>query len=208
MNHLSSDRSLAKVSNPSAKATRVLQTPQGTVEILNVPDVRQDTDYTCGPSSLQAVLGYYGDEQFESDLAELCHSDPQEGTPPENIAKAARQLGYQAEVRQNLTLEDLEKSVKSGVPVIIDAQAWSDECDQNKPWKDRWNDGHYMVVIGMDQKNIYLEDPSIFHSKGCIERGQFLDRWHDIDNGVVTNHLGIFIRADQPKVFPDVIPVD
>lgn len=29
------------------------------VSLLNVPDVMQATDYTCGPSSLEAVLGYY-----------------------------------------------------------------------------------------------------------------------------------------------------
>lgn len=30
------------------------------VTVLNVPDVYQATDYTCGPSSLTAVLSYYG----------------------------------------------------------------------------------------------------------------------------------------------------
>jgi predicted double-glycine peptidase len=29
------------------------------VRLLNVPDVMQATDYTCGPSSLSAVLNYY-----------------------------------------------------------------------------------------------------------------------------------------------------
>jgi predicted double-glycine peptidase len=29
------------------------------VSLLSVPDVMQATDYTCGPSSLLAVLGYY-----------------------------------------------------------------------------------------------------------------------------------------------------
>ena len=40
------------------------------VSLLNVPDVMQATDYTCGPSSLSAVLGYYQyDDWRESDLA-------------------------------------------------------------------------------------------------------------------------------------------
>ncbi len=30
-----------------------------TVKLLNVPDVLQATEYTCGPSSLSAVLNYY-----------------------------------------------------------------------------------------------------------------------------------------------------
>ncbi|MGZ7135910.1 MAG: hypothetical protein ACXVHY_08530, partial [Methanobacterium sp.] len=28
--------------------------------VNGVPDVRQPTDYSCGPTSLQAVLSYYG----------------------------------------------------------------------------------------------------------------------------------------------------
>ncbi len=34
------------------------------VTILNVPDVYQATDYTCGPSSLTAVLSYYGKQDY------------------------------------------------------------------------------------------------------------------------------------------------
>ena len=29
------------------------------IKLLNVPDVIQATEYTCGPSSLSAVLSYY-----------------------------------------------------------------------------------------------------------------------------------------------------
>jgi hypothetical protein len=37
----------------------VLSTASRTVHLLNVPDVFQATDYTCGPASLSAVLSYY-----------------------------------------------------------------------------------------------------------------------------------------------------
>lgn len=44
--------------------------------LLNVPDVYQATDYTCGPSSLTAVLSYYGKEDFrEMELAKLAQTD-------------------------------------------------------------------------------------------------------------------------------------
>lgn len=44
----------------------------------------QATDYTCGPSSLMAVLSYYqleGDYR-ESDLAQLAKTTEQYGTSP------------------------------------------------------------------------------------------------------------------------------
>ena len=40
-------------------AQLVLGLSDRNVKLLNVPDVMQATDYTCGPSSMVAVLGYY-----------------------------------------------------------------------------------------------------------------------------------------------------
>ena len=92
--------------------------------VLAVPDVRQDKDYTCGPSSLQAVLGYYGEEAFEEDLAAECHADPENGTNPRDLVRVAKEHGFQANLRDHLELKDLEQSVEAGVPVIIAAQAF------------------------------------------------------------------------------------
>lgn len=46
--------------------TLQLVTKSKIINLINLPDVRQATDYTCGPSSLQAVLMYYGEEVRES----------------------------------------------------------------------------------------------------------------------------------------------
>lgn len=42
----------------------LVQTKSKNISLLNVPDVYQATDYTCGPSSLTAVLSYYGKEDL------------------------------------------------------------------------------------------------------------------------------------------------
>jgi len=51
---------------------------------LNVPDVRQSTLYTCGPSSLLAVLSYYKlDNGFrEMDFAKMANATEEDGTTP------------------------------------------------------------------------------------------------------------------------------
>lgn len=41
------------------------------IKLLNVPDVMQATDYTCGPASLSAVLNYYELVYREAELAKL-----------------------------------------------------------------------------------------------------------------------------------------
>jgi len=46
----------------------------------------QATKYTCGPSSLSAVLGYYQYFDWrESDLAQRAKTNDQYGTSPENL---------------------------------------------------------------------------------------------------------------------------
>lgn len=64
------------------------------VTLLNLPDVRQSTPYTCGPSSLQAILKYYGVDIREDKLAELSRTTPDGGSTPTNLLQAAKILGF------------------------------------------------------------------------------------------------------------------
>lgn len=176
--------------------------------LLRLPDVRQTCDYSCGPTALQAVLGYYGEEHFEQDLMQLCKADPQEGTPPERLAEAARSLGFQAEIRQNLTLDDLQKSIESGVPVMVAGQAWRNEDQLQTPWTSIWDSGHWMVAVGIDDQNVYLEDPSILGSLGSMPRQEFVQRWHDIDADKPFLQGGVFVSGKTPAPPPLVLHVD
>lgn len=168
-----------------------------------IPDVRQPSDYSCGPTSLQAVLNYYGIDKKVDDIINLTHSSPDQGTAPENIVAAARQFGLNGEIKEGLTIEDLQKYIKGKIPVIIDCQAWANQHDDIN-WTQDIEDGHYMVVIGVDKDNIYFEDPAILGSRGIIPRYEFLDRWHDeyIDpisgQNKTTYHMGIIITGKQP----------
>lgn len=176
--------------------------------LLPVPDTRQSTTYSCGASAMQAVLMYWGDEYLESDLMERLHTDPQEGTHPVAMVEGARELGYQAEMRENLTVQDLERSVAQGVPVIIACQAWPDEPPPpGKDWSEVWDTGHYMVVIGTDADHVYFEDPSLLGSRGVLPRQEFEARWHDQDGDRRFVRLGIYVRGERPSPPPELAPV-
>ncbi|MBI2264303.1 MAG: C39 family peptidase [Armatimonadetes bacterium] len=177
------------------------------MHLLPVPDTRQTTDYTCGPSALQAVLMYWGKEHLEPDLAEMLHTDPLQGTNPKDMVRVSRELGFEADLKENLTIEDLEASIAQGVPVIVAAQAWREGADLDKPWLEVWDSGHYMVVIGTDAKNVYFEDPSIFGSRGYLSREEFLERWHDQDDRKYY-HSGIFVRGAAPAPPPSFIYIE
>jgi len=183
--------------------------------ILNVPDTRQGTDYSCGASSLQAVLMYWGEEYSETELMEMLHTSPEQGTHPDDIVRVSKELGYEAELRENLTLEDLERSIQEGVPVIVDGQAWRDGEDLKKPWSEVWESGHYMVVVGFDGDKVCFEDPSLLGSKGVMTRQEFLDRWHDYEGDIPFDekdkqyiHAGIFIRGKKPSPPPEFMHID
>lgn len=181
--------------------------------LFGVPDVRQSTNYSCGASALQAVLSYWGGEDLREDVLMKKLNITNEGASPEDIIRVAQDMGFEAEFEENITLADLEESIKAGIPVIIVGQAWRD--NETTPWDNDWDDGHYMVVIGLDERNVYLEDPSILGSRGYIPRQEFLQRWHDSrsDPTSYTNirkmiHAGIFIKGKGPAKHALFIHVD
>jgi predicted double-glycine peptidase len=47
-------------------------------------------------------------------------------------------------------------------------QAWRKKEKLDKEWVDIWDNGHYVVVIGVDAKYIYFEDPSTLGGIGYI----------------------------------------
>jgi len=170
--------------------------------MIRLPDVRQATDYTCGASALQSVLAYFGrgGDQGEGALATELRTDAQNGTEPQEILRVAREHGLTATMHEGMSLADLESHVSRGVPVIVDYQAWSEA--EHPSYANDWDDGHYSVVVGIDQHHVYLEDPSILGSRGRIPRAEFEARWHDIGNdGRRYHRMGIALESPTPPQF-------
>jgi uncharacterized protein len=170
-----------------------------------VPDVRQSTGYTCGAAALQAVLAYWGTSEREDRLAARLGSTPEAGTHPEAILRIAREFGLKAELREGLDLPDLERALADGTTVIVDLQAWRERSDL--PWAETWDDGHYMVLLGMDAEKLYFEDPSLLGKRGVIPRAEFVDRWHDYEGDPPLDasdrkyvRMAIFLTGDKLPV--------
>lgn len=189
---------------PQAAATSALQP----TVMLSLPDVRQATDYTCGPSALQAALAYWGIEVREDELAKAAHTTSEDGSGRFALAKAARGYGVTATLVQPMGMPALEAAVRKGLPVIVAIQAWKDQPGIN--YATDWDDGHYVVVIGFDKDHIYVEDPSILGSKGVMTRAEFLTRWHDEDTGPSDHYeqLGIIVEGKAHRPLPAFLHVD
>jgi predicted double-glycine peptidase len=164
---------------------------------------RQSTEYSCGASALQAVLSYWGKDLDEEELMKLLHTTPETGTYPEDIVRVAHDLGFEAEVKENLTIDDVEESTKKGNPVIVLGQAWRSREESNKAVADDWEDGHYVVILTVDKEYVYFEDPFVRMGKGFLPRQTFEEQWHNIGGKTASGvskqmHLGIFIRGKKP----------
>lgn len=178
----------------------------GAVMLTGVPDVMQSQPWSCGAGSFRAVLGYYGISSFESDLIVLLNTTPSHGTYPWDMVNASEKLGLSARWRENVTLDEVRASLEQGVPVIIDGQRYR---DANKTWEDTWDTGHYMVVMGMDDRNVYLEDPAVLGSRLSVPRDTFVSLWHDYESDLPVPpgahkyyHMGVFVNGTVPQSRP------
>lgn len=130
----------------------------------------------CGPGSLKMVLGYYGVGRSEGDLAGMCGTTEELGTSDEGIKKVAEGLGFKAEIKNESSFEDIQKWLDKKVPVIVNwfTRGRADYDDSQVP------DGHYSVVVGLDDEFVYLQDPEIGGLRK-IGRDDFLTVWFDFE---------------------------
>ncbi|MBI5240820.1 MAG: C39 family peptidase [Elusimicrobia bacterium] len=175
---------------------------------LRVPLMPQSTNYSCGAAAMMAILHYWKvSDGNESSLYPLLGTTPEEGTHPAKLVAGARHHGLRAELREGLGLPDLEAALKRRETVILDIQAWQENDPTPEDWTDNWEDGHYVVLVGMDQDYLYVMDPSTHLSYGYIPRAELPGRWHDYENegGKLREYrrMGIFISGKEPlAAFP------
>lgn len=171
--------------------------------LIPVPITRQSTDYTCGVSVMQSVLGYYGDDIREDNLAKALGAKPDSGTDYMHSVEYAKLKGYEVAVYKDMTLNQLQEFITKGQPVICAIQAWSEKPAN---YKEDWEDGHYVIAIGYDKDRIYFMDPSTLGNYTYIPIPEFLNRWHDVDQrGNKLIHFGIVITKNKPVYHPEDI---
>ena len=166
--------------------------------LLDFPEVRQGTDYSCGDSAMQSVLYYYGIELREDQLIRRLHTTEADGTEPQAMADFAKAKGFSVDMRA-MSIADIKEYIDKAIPVIMDIQAWSGH--RHPHYKGDYDDGHYVVVIGYDDARFIFEDPSMMN-RGYLTFAELLERWHDIGNGPHAAHLshrGIAIYGKPPR---------
>jgi predicted double-glycine peptidase len=167
---------LTAADSPTPDAERAI--PPGAVTV-ELPDVRQPDGFSCGASALMAVCRYYGVgpgtiDAFKAELG----TNPERGTDYRAMVDFARRLGLDARAIAGLDPDRLEAAVAAGHPVIVSIQAYAADPEVYRNPRSN-EDGHFVIVIGFDATNYYVEDPSLEGHRGFLRKAEFLRRWHD-----------------------------
>ena len=187
----------------SAAALLSGASPRLPAQYLPVPITLQATDYSCGAAAVLSVLTYWQAwAGHEADLYGLLETTQKDGTHPVKMAEGLRALGLQARVQLEMSLADLRASLARRETVILDIQAWPVRGDPMPPWSDLWDDGHYVVLVAMDDHFVYVMDPSTSTGYTWMPAQELLERWHDFEdrNGPIEKHerLGIIVSGKTP----------
>ncbi len=154
--------------------------------VKSVPDIRQETDYSCGQATLASVLCGFDKCVSEEKLREDMKPNPAKGTAPQEIEQKAKDEGYNT-WSGSMTIEDLKQFIEENKPIITPIQALCDPSEYEKN-----DNGHYVVVTGYDKDKIYFQDPSEGYKS--VSHTEFKKRWHDADtDGKIYNNFGIVV---------------
>ncbi len=131
--------------------------------LLVVPHLRQQAESDCLPTCAKMVLDYLGHDEPYERLTQLLGTRWY-GTPSENIQRLER-LGLQV-LLKDLSLLDIEAALQRNTPVIAfvdtaDLPYWSTATD------------HVVVVVGIDEQNVYVNDPYVAEAPHQISRAAF-----------------------------------
>lgn len=143
----------------------------------------------CGPACLKMILDYYGIEKTEQELAELCKTDKDLGTDDQGIKQAAESFGLKVEIHNNSSFDDIQTWLDKEVPVIVN---WFTRGRNDYP-NSEVADGHYSVVVGLDEEFIYLQDPEIGDMRQ-IDRDDFMRVWFDFTDAYIKSWDEMIIR--------------
>lgn len=134
----------------------------------------------CGPATVKMVLAYFGIEKSEDELGLLMGTTPEMGTDISGFLHAAEVLGFKATSKGLATIDDIRQFVlEKKVPVIVD---WFSI-----------DDGHYSVVVDIDDEKIYLQDPKIGDMR-VMDIPTFMRLWFDFPGAYIENKDDLDLR--------------
>lgn len=193
-----------KLQNRLTAMERTSVPPLADSVFFRIPIHMQETDYTCGPSSLLSVLYACrlasNATLVEAQLADAVGTTSSWGTNWTSLVHYAMSINngtnLSVRVQMQMTPGDLRRALSENSDVvIIGYQAWKDP-DEYYPLT--WDDGHYSVVTGYNTSGFVLMDPwqnrgynTSVNAYGFMTDEMLMRRWH-YNNGGIYNGLPLY----------------
>jgi ABC-type bacteriocin/lantibiotic exporter with double-glycine peptidase domain len=145
-------------------------------KVLPVTHHRQKADGYCLPACAQMVLDYLGFPRSQEVLAHQLGLRPSLGVPAPHIKNL--NSPDLAVVYESGTLDTVQKWLDETTPVIVFVQAgelpsWFGHRFQ-----------HAVLVVGLDEEQVYLLDPAVEGGVTAVSRGDFMLAWDEMDNAL------------------------
>lgn len=166
--------------------------------MLKVPYVQQYNDYACGAAVLEMVFKYYNVKNVsQEDIYEKNKELEPHGTgnfriTTQDLVDEAESRNFKAYFKQvnyfskKESIETLKDFIEKNIPVIVCQQFTS---AQNII-------GHFRVVIGVDNKYVYVHDPhkDIGSEELKMSHREFVNLWQKTGDNVIGGIYIIIIK--------------
>lgn len=138
---------------------------------LKVPHFQQTTDGSCLEACACMVLAYLQHPAVESRIAQLFGGD-ELGTPSSRVVRL-QQWGFRV-TYGSTNLQQLQAWLAQGIPPIAFV---------NTQFLDYWaeNTPHAVVIVGIDEEHVYLNDPAFELVPQIASLDGFLAAWIERD---------------------------
>lgn len=145
---------------------------------LPIKPHKQKPSY-CGPACLKMLFASHGIHETQKRIGAIAGTTFERGTPLAGMKQAAEYFGFTLKHKDMSGFADIKRLLSKGIAPIV---AWFLESE-----------GHYSVVVGLDQKYIYLQDPYI-GKKRRLDRVTFYRVWFDFSGDYIKDPNSIYIR--------------
>jgi len=125
------------------------------------------------------VLAYWGQNVAEAEIASVLGTRTF-GTAISNVTRLSR-WGYTVRY-DRFDLAQLSEELERSVPVIV--RLWTGFLDY---WSTETS--HVVVVIGLDETHVYLNDPAFSEHPRQVPLDGFLTAWAEYDETAITISL-------------------
>jgi ABC-type bacteriocin/lantibiotic exporter with double-glycine peptidase domain len=133
---------------------------------FELPYYRQENDYSCGPATLQMVFEYFNIVESQAEIAARGNTSEDSGLAEKDLVRLVREAGFFCYRNSSATFHHIAHFLQLEIPVIVHYIEPSD------------NEGHYAVVVSINQTHITLNDP--WNGEGfTLDLHEFDQRWCD-----------------------------